>query len=506
MTGIGGACPAAAQPLLALEAVSKSFGAVHALREASVALYPGEVHGLVGDEDAGKSELVHILGGVDEPDNGQLLIGGTPTVLRGPAAARAACVSMIRQRPQMLPDLGVAENVFMGRQPAGAGRRIDRAEMRRRADSIFARLGVGLDPARLARELSLADRQIVDVARAVSWDARVFLMDELTTVLSGAEADRLLGVIRVLRADGGAVLFVSHRLEEIFAACQRVTVMRDGRLVRTAVIDDVTVDQVIHLMAGRKLDAMSAAAVAAPAEVVLEVEALAREGVFSDVSFRVRRGEIVALAGLVGSGGSDVARALSGIDRRDAGRVTVHGRELPDGSPQAALDAGVAFVPEGRQQDPATDPGNGHNVAVAPLRRLASNGLIRRARERVPATPRAGLLRLKYGRMSNLAWRLPGGDQQAVVLREWLARHPSVLIIDEPTRGVGPGTKAEVHRLLDELALDGAAILMVSSELPEAAGMADRVLVLREGTLMAELPYGEANEASIMSAATGQTV
>lgn len=243
--------PAGAQPLLGVEAVSKRYGTVHALREASLALYPGEAHGLVGENDAGKSALTQILGGLSEPDSGQLAIDGIPTALRGLAVAIAAGVSVIRQQPHLPPGLSVAENIFTGRQPAGAGRRTGLAEMRRRTGLIFARLGVELDPARPANGLSVADRQMVEIAKAVSLKARVILMDEPTTVLCQAEARRLLGVIRALRGDGTAVLFVSHRLEEIFAVCQRVTILRDGRLVHTAMIGDVTIDQVTHLMADR---------------------------------------------------------------------------------------------------------------------------------------------------------------------------------------------------------------------------------------------------------------
>jgi rhamnose transport system ATP-binding protein len=494
-------------PLLELVHATKSFGAVKALEDGSVRLYAGEAHALVGENGAGKSTLVKILAGVHHPDGGELLIGGELTVLNGPAASRAAGVSIIYQEPTLFPDLTVAENIFMGRQPIGRGRRIDKAAMSRAAREVFARLGVELNPGRLARGLSVADQQIVEIAKAISFNARVIVMDEPTAALTSVEVARLFDVVRTLRAQGSAVLFITHRLEEAFAICQRVTIMRDGRFVRTAPIEDVTIDDIIRSMVGRDLDQLFPKSETAPGEVVLSVERLTREGVFTDVSFSVRRGEIVALAGLVGAGRSEVARAIFGIDRRDAGRVLVRGQELPNGSPRAAMAAGVALVPEDRrQQGLVMDLGIDQNVSLASLSSLERFGLIRRASERALAAEWAVKLQLKYSRLRNPASTLSGGNQQKTVLGKWLARRPTILIIDEPTRGIDVGTKAEVHRLLDQLVADGVAVLMISSELPEVLGMADRVLVLREGRLVAELSRADADEGSIMRAATGQSV
>ncbi|HEY0869173.1 MAG TPA: sugar ABC transporter ATP-binding protein [Acidothermaceae bacterium] len=494
-------------PLLELAHATKSFGAVKALEDGSVRLYAGEAHALVGENGAGKSTLVKILAGVHHPDSGELLIGGEPIVLNGPAASRAAGVSIIYQEPTLFPDLTVAENIFMGRQPIGRGRRIDKAAMSRAAREVFARLGVELNPGRVARGLSVADQQIVEIAKAISFNARIIVMDEPTAALTSVEVARLFDVVRTLRAQGSAVLFITHRLEEAFAICQRVTIMRDGRFVRTAPIEDVTIDDIIRSMVGRDLDQLFPKSETAPGEVVLAVERLTREGVFTDVSFSVRRGEIVALAGLVGAGRSEVARAIFGIDRRDAGRVLVRGQELPNGSPRAAMAAGIALVPEDRrQQGLVMDLGIDQNVSLASLSSLERFGLIRRSSERALAAEWALKLQLKYSRLRNPASTLSGGNQQKTVLGKWLARHPTILIIDEPTRGIDVGTKAEVHRLLDQLVADGVAVLMISSELPEVLGMADRVLVLREGRLVAELSRADADEASIMRAATGQSV
>jgi rhamnose transport system ATP-binding protein len=494
-------------PKLVVERTTKSFGEVRALIDGSVTLYAGEAHALVGENGAGKSTLVKILAGVYQPDAGQIVLDGNQVAFNGPSASRAAGVSIIYQEPTLFPDLTVAENIFMGRQPLASGRRIDRTRMVSDAKAVFTRLGVELDPTRPARGLSVADQQIVEIAKAISFDARVIVMDEPTAALSSVEVDRLFDVVRTLRAGGAAVLFISHRLEEVFAICQRVTIMRDGRFVREAPIEDLTIDDIIRSMVGRDLDALFPKTQTLPGDVVLEVEGLSRAGVFDNVSFTVRRGEIVGLAGLVGAGRSEVARAIFGIDRRDAGTVRVSGRPLGSGSPRAAVGAGIAFVPEDRrQQGLVMDMSIDHNVALASLGRLGSHGLIRRASELDLATTWGRKLQLKFGRMRDAVATLSGGNQQKVVLAKWLARHPSLLIIDEPTRGIDVGTKAEIHRLLDELVADGVAVLMISSELPEMLGMADRVLVLREGRLTAELSREEADEDSIMRAATLQVV
>jgi rhamnose transport system ATP-binding protein len=492
-------------PLLVLDHATKSFGAVKALEDGSIELFGGEAHALLGENGAGKSTLVKILAGVHQADSGRVLLDGNEVTFSGPGASQTAGISIIYQEPTLFPDLTVAENIFIGRQPLSGARRINRSRMNDDAARMFERLGVVIDPRRPARGLSVADQQMVEIAKALSFHARIFVMDEPTAALSSTEVARLFDVVRTLREQGAAVLFISHRLEEVFAICQRVTVMRDGRFVRTDAIDDLTVDDIIRSMVGRDLSALYPKTETAPGEIALKVERLTREGVFTDVSFDVRVGEIVALAGLVGAGRSEVARAIFGIDGYDAGTVQVGGRRLRRGSPGAAMEAGVGFVPEDRrQQGLVMELGIDHNVALASLRRLSHLGLIRRSAERALTRDWAVRLQLKYGRLANPAWTLSGGNQQKVVLAKWLSRQPKVLIVDEPTRGIDVGTKAEVHRLLDELVSQGVAILMISSELPEVLGMADRVLVLREGRLVAELPRAEADEQSVMRAATGQ--
>ncbi len=496
---------AAEAPLLVLEHVTKSFGAVHALSDGSIELHSGEAHALVGENGAGKSTLVKILAGVHRPDSGLLTLDGKDLSLHGPAAARSAGIAVIYQEPTLFPDLSVAENIFIGRQPLRSWRRINWGGMNEVVTDVLGRLGVHLDISTLARGLSVADQQIVEIAKALSFDARVIVMDEPTAALSNAEVDRLFEVIATLRAQGGAVLFISHRLADVFRTCQRVTVMRDGRSVMSDLIGNVTVESIIRAMVGRDISALFPKTPGAFGAEVLQVEHLTREGVFTNISFAVRAGEIVALSGLMGAGRSEVARAIFGIDGRDAGKVVLNGVVLPPGSPTTSMAAGIGFVPEDRrQQGLVMNMAIDHNIALASLNRLSQRRIIRRSAEMKLASDWATRLRLKYGRLKDTANTLSGGNQQKAVLAKWLSRRPSLLIVDEPTRGIDVGTKAEVHRLLDEVAHQGVAVLMISSELPEVLGMADRILVLREGRIAAEFSKDEADEASIMRAATGQ--
>ncbi|MEU6247070.1 sugar ABC transporter ATP-binding protein [Glycomyces sp. NPDC047010] len=496
--------PPPAPPVVSLRGVAKSFGAVRALRGASLDLYAGEAHALVGENGAGKSTLIKILAGLYRPDAGIVELGGAPVAFGDTAAAMDAGIAVIYQEPALFGDLSVAENLFIGRQPKGRFGLIDRAAMHRDAAALFDRLGVPIDPDRPAKGLSIADQQLVEIAKAISRDARVLVMDEPTAALSGVEVERLFGVVRALREDGAAVLFISHRFDEVEALCQRVTVMRDGAHVSTDLLADVTVEELVRRMVGRELGAMFPKQEVEPGAPVLEVAGLTREGLCRDVSFTVRAGEIVALAGLVGAGRSEVVQAVFGIAPRDAGKVTVDGRELPAGSPRAAMRAGVALVPEDRrQQGLLLDLSVMRNATITRRNRLSRFGFLVGGAERRAAADWSARLNVKFGDLADAAGTLSGGNQQKVVLAKWLATDPKVLIVDEPTRGIDVGTKAEVHRLLSSLAAEGVAVLMVSSELLEVLGMADRVLVMREGRIAGELARDEATEESVMVLATG---
>ncbi|TVT44546.1 sugar ABC transporter ATP-binding protein [Amycolatopsis rhizosphaerae] len=492
-------------PLLEVRGVTKSFGAVAAVDGVSFPLYAGEAHALVGENGAGKSTIVKMLAGVHRPDSGSLLVDGAEVDFASPADAKAAGIAVIYQEPTLFPDLSVAENIVMGRHPRGRLGMIDRAAVRAEAEQLFSRLGVRIDPSRPARGLSIADQQIVEIAKALSADARVLIMDEPTAALSVFEVERLFNVVRALREEGAAIMFISHRFEEITELCQRVTIMRDGRHVSTDPLADLTVDEMVRRMVGRELDALFPKQDVTPGEVVLEVEGLSREGVFRDISFSVRAGEIVAFAGLVGSGRSEVVQAVFGVDERDAGVVRLNGKELKPGSPRAAMAAGMALVPEDRrQQGLVMDLSIERNVTLPRSGALARLGFLFGGTERCEAQRWTQRLQTKFGRLGDAVGTLSGGNQQKVVLAKWLSMAPKLLIVDEPTRGIDVGTKAEVHRLMSTLAAEGVAVVMVSSELPEVLGMADRVLVMREGRIVAEIPRAEASEDTVMFAAMGQ--
>jgi rhamnose transport system ATP-binding protein len=493
-------------PVLELREVAKSFGAVVALTSASLVLEGGSIHALVGENGAGKSTLVKIVAGLYRRDRGEFLFRGESVDFSSTAHSKAAGIAVIYQEPTLFPDLSVTENIFMGRQPTGRLGRIDRKAMRDEARGIFDRLGVHLDPDRLTQGLSIADQQIIEIAKAISLDARVLIMDEPTAALSGKEVERLFAVARSLRDEGRAVLFISHRFDEVFDLCDMVTVMRDGAHIATKPIRDTTVEEIVRMMVGRDVTTLFPKLDAEIGEEILVVEGLTRAGVFADISFSVRTGEILGLAGLVGAGRSEVVRAVFGVDAYDSGTVRLDGKPLPKGSPSGALARGVALVPEDRRkQGLVLDASVCRNLTLAIRSSLARIGLMDARAEESAARHWAGRLEVKTSFLDTEAGTLSGGNQQKVVLGKWLATNPRVLIVDEPTRGIDVGTKAEVHRLLTELAQRGLAVIMISSELPEVLGMADRVLVMREGRITGEFSRAEATPESIMFAATHET-
>jgi len=488
---------------LALRDVAKSFGAVAALRSGSLVVRPGSIHALVGENGAGKSTLVKIVAGVYRRDGGSFRFQGDDVDFGSTAESKAAGIAVIYQEPTLFPDLSVTENIFMGRMPRGGGRRIDRTRMYAEAEAIFRRLGVAIDPRRIARGLSIADQQIIEIAKAISLDAALLVMDEPTAALSGVEVERLFTVARSLRDEGRALVFISHRFDEVFELCDTVTVMRDGAYIDTLPVAETSVDQMVALMVGREVGDLYPKTETTPGDVVLDVQGLTSVGVFRDVSFQVRAGEIVGLAGLVGAGRSEIARAVFGIDTYDAGTVRLNGTDVPAHNPRAAIRAGVAFVPEDRrQQGLVTESSVARNVAGVIRRGLSRGGLITSRSENSAAAPWAARLEVKTSALDMAATTMSGGNQQKVVIAKWLATEPKLLIIDEPTRGIDVGTKAEVHRLLSDLAGQGLAILMISSELPEVLGMADRVVVVCEGEVTAELDRDQATPETVMHAAT----
>lgn len=489
--------------VLELSGVAKSFGAVRALRNGELTLRAGSIHALMGENGAGKSTIVKIIAGLYHRDAGSFTLDGTAVDFPSTAESKNAGIAVIYQEPTLFPDLSVTENIFMGRQPMKSWGRIDRAAMRKHAQELFSRLNVHIDPDRPAQGLSIADQQIIEVAKAISLDAKVLVMDEPTAALSLAEVDRLFAVARALRDEGRALLFISHRFEEVYALCDTVTVMRDGEYISTDLIDETDVPSLVRKMVGRDVASLFPKEEATIGDVALEVRNLNSTGTFHDISFTVRAGEIVGLAGLVGAGRSEVARAIFGVDNYDSGHVSVYGESVPRKNTAAAMKLGVALVPEDRrQQGLILDFGVARNLTLSICRGLGRFGLLSSKAENQAADGWARRLQVKTHSLATAAGTLSGGNQQKIVLAKWLAAQPRVLIVDEPTRGIDVGTKAEVHRLLSQLAGQGLAILMISSELPEVLGMADRVLVMREGRITSEIPRAEATAETVMFAAT----
>ncbi len=500
------AAMAADVPRLELRRASKSFGRVRALVDGSLVLKAGEVHALLGENGAGKSTLVKILAGVHRPDGGELYVDGEVREFTSPAQARDAGIAVIYQEPTLFFDLSIAENIYMGRQPVDKVGRIDYDTMHREVAALLASLGVDLKAERLVRGLSIADQQVIEIAKALSLNANVLIMDEPTAALSLPEVERLFTIARKLRERGVAILFITHRLEEVFVLTQHVTIMRDGAKVFDAPTSTLNTQDIVAKMVGRDLATFYPKAEVKPGDVMLRVRGLTRRGVFKDIAFDVRAGEIVALAGLVGAGRSEVARAIFGIDPSDAGQVQIAGKPLKMGMPAGAVKAGLALVPEDRrQQGLALELSIARNASLTVLGRLVRFGLISAGREVQLAGQWGTRLRLKASDLNAPVGTLSGGNQQKVVLGKWLATGPKVLIIDEPTRGIDVGAKAEVYGALAELVREGMAVLMISSELPEVLGMADRVLVMHEGRITADIARADANEERIMSAALGQT-
>jgi rhamnose transport system ATP-binding protein len=491
-------------PLVELRGITKTYGGVRALSDVSFAIRRGQVHALVGENGAGKSTLVKILTGVIQPDDGMLLVDGEAQRIPGPHAAHRLGIVAMYQEPTVFQDLSVAENVFAGRHPRSGLRTVAWREMRAEASRILDELGVDFGPDTPVRGLGVADRQLLEIAKALSASARLLIMDEPTAALSPPEVDNLFATVRRLRDRGVVIVFISHRLEEVTAIADTVTVLRDGGHVATRPAAELPHDQIIRLMVGRSLDALFPKEEAEIGDVVLKAEKLTRRGVFSKVSFELRRGEIVGLAGFVGSGRTEIARAIFGIDRLDSGQIMIEGRRFRPRSPRTALRRGLAYLPEDRLHQGLVQPMSiAQNASMAILPALTPAGVLRPRRERALARRFMEQLRIRATSVAQVVRSLSGGNQQKVVLSKWLAAQPRVLILDEPTHGVDVGTKADVHRTISGLAAEGLSILLISSELLEVLGMSDRVLVMREGRLVAEFSREDATQERVIHAAAG---
>lgn len=488
---------------LRIEGVSKSFEAVRALHDVSFDLAPGEIHALVGENGAGKSTLVGIITGILAPDTGRLVLDGRPVEFRNPLEARAAGVAAVYQDPNLFPHLSVAENIFTGQYPTRSGM-LDRRAMRARARRLLSDLGFDLDVDALVATLTVAEAQYVEIARALTGELRLLILDEPTSALTPAEAAKLYDVVARLKARGTTVVWISHRMDEIRALADTITVLRDGTHVHTAPSSELDDAQMIRLMVGRSvaLQAVPRSEPLGPAR--LRVRGLTLPGVFSDITFDVHEGEIVGMAGLVGAGRSEIAQAIFGVGAHPRGEVLLDGKPVRPRGPGQMAEQGLVYLPENRDADGVISTMSiVENIALPSIRRLSSFGFLRRGRERELARTQRDTLSVK-GELDDLVSSLSGGNRQKVALARWLATKPKVLLLDEPTHGIDVGTKAQVHDIMRHLARkERLAILMISSDLPEILAVSDRVLVVTRGRLAADVDIAQASQVRIMAAAAG---
>ncbi|MFD5403939.1 sugar ABC transporter ATP-binding protein [Streptomyces griseorubiginosus] len=486
--------------LLRIEGIRKTFPGVVALDGVDFDLRRGEVHVLLGENGAGKSTLIKMLSGAYHPDGGRVLVDGEEVHIRGAQDAERLGIATIYQEFNLVPDLTVAENIFLGRQPRRLGM-IDRKTMEADAEVLLKRVGVNVSPRARVRELGIARLQMVEIAKALSLNARVLIMDEPTAVLTSEEVDKLFGIVRTLREDGVGIVFITHHLEEIAALGDRVTVIRDGKSVGQ-VAAATPEDELVRLMVGRSIEQQYPRERGDTGPALLKVEGLTRDGVFHDVSFEVHAGEVVGIAGLVGAGRTEVVRAVFGADPYDKGTVQVAGAALRGHDVGAAMAAGIGLVPEDRKgQGLVLDQSVEENLGLVTMRSATRGGLVDLKGQRAAAARIAEQLGVRMAGLHQQVRTLSGGNQQKVVIGKWLLADTRVLILDEPTRGIDVGAKVEIYQLVNELTAQGAAVLMISSDLPEVLGMSDRVLVMAQGRIAGELDADQATQDSVMALA-----
>jgi rhamnose transport system ATP-binding protein len=488
--------------LLSLSHIQKSFGGTRALVDANLQLHEGQVTTLIGENGAGKSTLVKILSGIHQPDGGEIQVDGKAVRIQHPEHARSLGISVVHQECVVFDNLTVAENIFVGDRPRERGR-ISWRMMKQRAAEVLRELDAPFDPDVPAGRLSIAQKHLVQIARALTSQARVLIMDEPTASLSHREVDELFAITRKLRAAGCGVLFISHKFEEVFDIGDRYCVFRDGACVGEGEIANVDRAELIRMMVGRPVDQLFPKSDVAVGEILMRVDRLSRSGEFENVSFELRRGEILGIYGLVGAGRTELAQVLFGMTRAEAGSIELSGRSIKPTSVGDAVREGIAYVPEDRQTQGAILPFPiGANVALPNLETLAPRGWWSREREAQLANEWIATLQVKAESHATAVQDLSGGNQQKVVIAKWLARKPQVLILDEPTKGIDVGAKRAVHAVMDEFVQNGNAIIMISSDLPEVIGMSDRVLVMRRGRMRGVFSKQEATSESVVRAAT----
>ncbi len=481
--------------LLELKNIQKRFGGVIALRNGNLSVQEGEVHLLMGENGAGKSTLMKIVAGLYTSDAGEVLWRGQPVQFRSPAEAARSGIAMVHQECLLAPHLTVAENMFLGHEPVSNGAWLKQAEIQSRAARLIEEHHFPLQPDWKVQNLSPAQKQLVEICRAIMQGSSLLIFDEPTSSLSESESHEVFRIVKTLRERHMGVIYITHRLDELRSVGDRVTVLRDGETVHTCALSELTTDQLIRHMVGREVSSIYKRTPFPPGEELLRVENVSRGKVLKDISFSVRAGEIVGLGGLIGAGRTELCRAVFGLDPIESGRVFVAGKQLTAHTPREAVAAGIALIPEDRQRSGlAVDLSIDYNVTMASLDSLSRFGFLNHAAERKVTREYVSRLRVKCASDKQLAGRLSGGNQQKVVIAKWLARGASVFLFDEPTRGIDVGAKMEVFEVMNDLAKSGAAVLMVSSELPELVQVPDRILVMREGQISAELPGGASQE------------
>ena len=486
-----------------MRGIRKAFPGVLALDDVSFELRRGEVHALLGENGAGKSTLMRILSGAASRDAGDVLLDGRPVALDSPREAQALGISTIYQEFNLVPQLSAAENIYLGREPTIGAAVIDRRRMLSSAGSLLQSLGTAIDPGLPVRSLGVAEQQMVEIAKALSLSARILIMDEPTAALTASEIEQLFAAIRRFTADGGSVVYISHRLEELSRVGHRATVLRDGRYIGTRTLPS-PISELVRMMANRDISEHYPPKTRQRGAEILRVEHVTRGDRLRDVSLTLHRGEVLGVAGLLGAGRTELARVVAGADIPDAGGITVDGTPVRVRSPRDAIRAGIGLVPEDRkQQGLVLSQTVASNVSLPQLSRLGRGGIVSRARERRLALKWTQDLRIKTPSIDTRVLTLSGGNQQKVVLGKWLAAGADVLIVDEPTRGIDVGAKMEIYVLLDRLAARGAGILMISSDLPEIMGMSDRILVMHQGRVQALLDAADATQESVLHAALG---
>jgi ribose transport system ATP-binding protein len=492
------------RPVLEMLNIRKAFPGVVALDDVSFDLHKGEVHVLLGENGAGKSTLMKILSGAYQKSAGRILIEGRDVEIRNPRHARQLGISTIYQELNLIPHLSAAENIFLGREPARAGF-IDRRQIHKAAAAILKGLGVDLDPRTRVAHLGIAQQQMVEIAKAISLEAGILIMDEPTSALTEREIAELFARMRTLRAAGVSIVYISHRLEELFEIGDRVTVLRDGKRVGTHNIRDISRPDLIRLMVNRELTSQFPKVPAEPGEEALRVEGLNRDGVLHDISFSLRRGEVLGIAGLLGSGRTELARAIFGVDKIDSGHIYIKGELRRIDCPRDAIDLGIGFLTEDRKtQGLVPLLSTKANICLPSVDRFSRYGFVRAGVETRAANRYVDDLRIKTAGVDQKVLFLSGGTQQKVVLSKWLCCEAEVFIFDEPTRGIDVGSKAEIYQLMNQLTASGVAIIMISSELPEILGMSDRILVMHRGRIVGEFSAEEATQESILQSALGQ--